>query len=343
MELLDNLYIKYYQLGKTPTTLIPKVLLWSPYEEGKKCGEYNEEIIHEENKLFSLNYFCRGFSSYEDYEDMESIEITMNADIDINLSSMGGFSEVSEVGHESHGITLNNAKYVGNKIITHSLHPIKKSTIYADTDQCKKAIVDYIFSIPKIKKLTQQTFLEKKMNYCENIYHSRIGLYNFVLSTLNESLTWSLKPKKLQFFVSFYKMLNSLMLTKFFDKCYNKNLYHYIYIYIYYIYIYRLEILGKKPDETLDTEENFFSNLRMQLIKKLQHVRVQYFDIEKEEEKKRRPPKESQELRKQHKEKEGKRISLGVISNWRKVQKVASIEGVIRTIERKEDKISREV
>ena len=190
IDLLYNLYLNYYLLGKPPKSFIPEVL--SIYQE--------EELIQnrrlEKKKLFSLHYFNIQFNS-----EYENFEITYRNLINEN--------KVVEDTRDNKFSILQ--REMENQVKTKQ--PVKrprtisagiKTTINLKGDKSEK---------------------EKIADFYTNIYYTRVNLHKFVISVLQKPLNWESSLSDLKFYISFFKMLNLLILRKFFGQHYNDNLY----------------------------------------------------------------------------------------------------------------------
>ena len=221
MELLINLYIKYHLLSKPPVSLIPKVLLWNKGEKADEIlDDQRNKNISERIKLFSLTYFNKDFN----IKEQESFQIADDREIEEDLEASNIWDqEPGEIGEEV-GRTkqpiqeFTTAQYMD--IALQEPH-LKEVDIVLEQVIIEKNTLKY--SVIK-ELLGEDELRRKKLENWPNIYKSRIGLHNFIISTLESPVSWSLKKVSLKFFVTYFKLLNLLMLRKFFSSDYNDYL-----------------------------------------------------------------------------------------------------------------------
>ena len=222
MELLINMYIKYHLLNKTPVSLCPKVLLWNKEKTDEILDDQRNKNVKEKLKLFSLTYFDKEFNflEHESFQIVEEGEIEENKEEtvgDIWDDEQGDIGD--ETGQEKHIIKVTyEAEHIDTSLEDSSL---KEEDINLEQVEIEQNTLKY--SVIK-ELLGEDELRRKKLENWPNIYKSRIGLHNFIISSLESPVSWSLKKVSLRFFVTYFKLLNLLMLRKFFSSDYNDYL-----------------------------------------------------------------------------------------------------------------------
>ena len=204
MDLLLNIYVKYHLLEQLPTVLVPRILLWHKSNEGNIKDDRKLENM-ERNKLFSLNYF------HEEFEFKECEYIINEIHEYASQGALWG-EGVDEIEEE-----VNERAMQGD--LDNPSPPSFQSPKHQITPKFK------VFSVTiQQEKLSLEELRDKKLTSWSSVYESRLQLHRFIITTLEESLTWNSSTLLLKFFRAFFKFMNSLIARKFFASDYNHYL-----------------------------------------------------------------------------------------------------------------------